>query len=76
MPKLGFKLAPADKVSGANAKGVVVTAISQGGVAADHGLQVGDVILDVGGKPVATPDEFTRRFPMRVRMASIPCYSG
>ena len=60
VPKLGFKLAPADKVSGASDKGVVVTAISQGGVAADHGLQVGDVILDVGGKPVATPDEFNQ----------------
>ena len=60
VPKLGFKLAPADKVSGASDKGVVVTAISQGGVAADHGLQVGDVILDVGGKPVATPAEFNQ----------------
>ena len=50
----------ADSVSGVNAKGVVVTSISQGGVAADHGLRVGDVILDVGGKPVATPDEFNR----------------
>ncbi|MFZ2065201.1 MAG: Do family serine endopeptidase [Xanthobacteraceae bacterium] len=60
VPKLGFKLAPADSVSGVNSKGVVVTSISQGGVAADHGLQVGDVILDVGGKPVATPDEFNR----------------
>jgi serine protease Do len=60
VPKLGFKLAPADKVSGANGTGVVVTAISQGGVAADHGLQVGDVILDVGGKPVTTPDEFNK----------------
>jgi serine protease Do len=53
MPKLGLTLAPSDKTSGAN--GVVVTAVEEGGVAADHGLQVGDVILDVGGKPVATP---------------------
>jgi serine protease Do len=55
VPKLGFTLAPAGKVSGANANGVVVTGVADGGVAADHGLQVGDVILDVGGKPVATP---------------------
>ncbi len=55
VPKLGFTLAPASKVSGANANGVVVTGVASGGVAADHGLQVGDVILDVGGKPVATP---------------------
>jgi serine protease Do len=53
MPKLGLTLAPSDKTSGAN--GVVVTAVEEGGVAADHGLQVGDVILDVGGTPVATP---------------------
>jgi len=55
VPKLGFTLAPASKVAGANTEGVVVTAIAQGGVAADHGLQVGDVILDIGGKPVLTP---------------------
>jgi len=48
-------LAPANKVSGADVSGVVVTAVAQGGVAADHGFQVGDVILDVGGKAVATP---------------------
>jgi serine protease Do len=53
MPKLGLTLAPSDKTSGAN--GVVVTAVEDGGVAADHGLQVGDVILDVGGTPVSTP---------------------
>jgi serine protease Do len=53
MPKLGLTLAPSDKTSGGN--GVVVTAVEEGGVAADHGLQVGDVILDVGGRPVSTP---------------------
>jgi serine protease Do len=57
VPKLGFTLAPANTVSGANANGVVVTAIAEGGIAADHGFQVGDVILDVGGKPVSTPAE-------------------
>ena len=55
MPRLGFTLAPASKVSGANGNGVVVTAVADGGIAADHGLQAGDVILDVGGKPVSTP---------------------
>ncbi len=43
------------KSSEPSINGVVVTAIAEGGVAADHGLQVGDVILDVGGKPVSTP---------------------
>ena len=55
VPKLGLTLAPSSKVSGAGGSGVVVTAVEQGGVAADHGLRVGDVILDVGGQPVATP---------------------
>ena len=57
VPKLGFTLAPASKVSGSEANGVVVTAVAAGGVAADHGFQVGDVILEVGGKPVSTPAE-------------------
>jgi serine protease Do len=55
IPKLGLTLAPASKVSGADSDGVVVTAVADGGLAADHGFQVGDIILDVGGKPVSTP---------------------
>jgi len=55
LPKLGLSLAPASKVQGAGSSGVVVTSVADGGVAADHGLQVGDVILDVGGKTVSTP---------------------
>ncbi len=55
VPKLGLTLAPGDKNSSAGGNGVVVTAVAAGGVAADHGFQVGDVILDVGGKSVSTP---------------------
>jgi len=55
LPKLGLSLAPASKVQGAGSTGVVVTSVADGGVAADHGFQVGDVILDVGGKTVSTP---------------------
>ncbi len=55
IPKLGMKLAPASKVSGTDGTGVVVTDVADGGVAADHGFQVGDVILDVGGTAVSTP---------------------
>jgi len=55
LPKLGLSLAPASKVQGAGGMGVVVTSVADGGVAADHGFQVGDVILDVGGKTVSTP---------------------
>jgi serine protease Do len=55
LPKLGLTLAPGDRVAGSTGNGVVVTAVADGGVAADHGFQVGDVILDVGGSPVSTP---------------------
>jgi serine protease Do len=57
IPKLGLTLAPASKVSGSNGTGVVVTAVSDGGIASEHGFQVGDIILDVGGKTVATPTD-------------------
>ena len=56
MPNLGLTLAPGSKVSGGG-NGVVVTAVSAGGIAAEHGFQVGDVILEVGGKAVVTPAE-------------------
>ncbi len=58
VPKLGLTLAPADKNSGG--AGVVVTAVSDGGVAAEHGFQVGDVILDIGGKTVSTPADIRK----------------
>ena len=60
VPKLGFSVAPASSVAGPDTGGVVVTTIAQGGVAADHGLEVGDIILDVGGKPVTTPTDFRK----------------
>jgi serine protease Do len=60
VPKLGLTLAPAGSVSGAGGNGVVVTGVTDGGVAADHGLQVGDVILDVGGKPVTSPGDVNK----------------
>jgi len=52
VPKLGLTLAPG-KAEG----GVVVTAVDPNGVAADHGFQVGDVILDISGKSVASPSD-------------------
>ncbi|MDF2996320.1 MAG: Do family serine endopeptidase [Xanthobacteraceae bacterium] len=55
MPRLGLSLAPAKGVSGAGNEGVVVTEVDPNGPAADRGIKAGDVILDVGGKPVATP---------------------
>ena len=57
IPNLGLTLAPGSKVSGASGNGVVVTAVNSGGIAAEHGFQVGDVILEVGGRSVSTPAE-------------------
>jgi serine protease Do len=56
VPKLGLTLAPG-KADG----GVVVTAVDPSGVAADHGFQVGDVILDISGKSVASPSDVRRQ---------------
>jgi serine protease Do len=54
-PKLGLMLAPAGKVAASGTEGVVVTNVDPNGLASEHGFKTGDVILDVGGKKVATP---------------------
>jgi len=43
-------------------EGVAVAEVDPDGVAADHGLQAGDVILDAGGKPVTRPAEVADAF--------------
>jgi serine protease Do len=53
-PRLGLSLAPASEVDGAGDKGVVVTSVDPDGPAAEHGVKTGDVILNVGGKSVAS----------------------
>ena len=55
VPKLGLMLAPAGKAAASGTEGVVVTNVDPNGLASEHGFKAGDVILDVGGKPVATP---------------------
>ena len=51
----GLQLAPAHEVEGPNHKGVAITGVDPTGAAAQKGLAVGDVILDVSGKSVSTP---------------------
>jgi hypothetical protein len=50
MPKLGLTLAPGEQGFRATRQRRRRHRGRGGGVAADHGFQVGDVILDVGGK--------------------------
>jgi len=57
VPHLGLSVAPASDVSGAGGKGVVVTAVDPDGPAAEQGFQTGNVILDVGGKSVASAND-------------------
>ena len=49
---LGLALAPAASIAGAGAKGMVITEVDPSGPAAEQGLAAGDVISDIGGKPV------------------------
>jgi serine protease Do len=57
VPKLGLTLAPTGQVAGSNPEGVVVTKVNPDGIASEYGFKTGDVILDVGGKKVASPDD-------------------
>ena len=54
---LGLQLAPAGEVEGASKNGVAIVGVDPGGIAAEKGLTSGDVILDVAGKPVSSPQE-------------------
>jgi serine protease Do len=57
VPKLGMTVAPANSVAGAGKEGVVVTEVDPKSAAADRGFKEGDVILEVGGKTVASADD-------------------
>ncbi|MGE0853518.1 MAG: Do family serine endopeptidase [Hyphomicrobiaceae bacterium] len=57
--KLGLSIAPASAVDGAGSQGLAVIQVDPNGVAAEKGVQQGDVILDVGGKEVATAEDLT-----------------
>ncbi|WP_128924728.1 Do family serine endopeptidase [Bradyrhizobium guangxiense] len=57
VPRLGMTVAPANSVAGAGKEGVVVTQVDPKSAAAERGFKEGDVILEVGGKSVATAGE-------------------
>jgi serine protease Do len=54
---LGLELAPAGSITGAGEQGVVVLDINPAGLWAEQGFSLGDVILEVSGKSVKTPEE-------------------
>ena len=54
MDQLGLTVAPA---TGANKEGVVITEVDGGSDAAQKGIKSGDVILEVGGLTVKSPDD-------------------
>jgi serine protease Do len=56
---LGLTLAPASSVQGAGSHGVVISDIDPDGVAAQKGLQIGDVILEAGGRAVNQPTDIS-----------------
>jgi serine protease Do len=62
VPRLGLSLAPAGSVAGAGSEGVVVTQVDPDGPAASQGFRAGDVILDVAGTRVASPEEVRKAF--------------
>jgi serine protease Do len=60
LPHLGLMLAPAKDVAGSGDQGVAVVEVEPNGLAAEHGLKTGDVILDVGGKAVSNAADVRR----------------
>jgi len=56
LAQLGLAVAPAASV-GLDEKGLAVVEVDPDGPAADKGVQVGDVIVSVGGNPVGQPQD-------------------
>ena len=66
-------LAPAAQVAGRGSEGVVVMGSIRNGIASEHGFKTGDIILDVGGKKVATPVDVREAIRNAQRGASARC---
>ncbi len=60
MDKLGLSLAPAGRIPGAGEDGVVITEVDPASDAADKGLKPGDIILQVAGVDVSSPDDVAK----------------
>ncbi len=62
LASLGLTLVPSSVVPGGSKDGVTVAEVDPDGIAAQKGLNVGDVILEAGGKTVSRPSEVTAAF--------------
>ena len=52
MAQLGLSIAP-------SREGVLITDVDPGSGAGQKGIRVGDLILEIGGLPVSSPDDVT-----------------
>ena len=57
---LGMTLESAAKVAGSGTDGLVVTNVDPDGIASEHGMKTGDVILDIAGNKVAAPGDVNK----------------
>jgi serine protease Do len=57
---LGLKLAPASAIAGVRDEGVVIVEIDPNSRAAESGLQIGDIVLDVGHHTVKAPADIRK----------------
>jgi serine protease Do len=76
---LGLALAPLsserrESLGGETRGGVLVASVTPGSRADDSGLQSGDVILSIGGRPVSSPDDAVARIhaAQREKKAALP----
>ena len=76
MTKYGMTLAPATAVDVAGKTGVVVANVDPDGPRPHKGIQTGDVILEVAGKPVSQPSDVRRRSTPPRPAARSPCCCG
>ena len=59
-PRIGLMVVASAEMAGAGNDGVIVTSVDPNGIAAGQGFSVGDVILEVGGRAVKTPEEMRK----------------
>jgi serine protease Do len=58
--KLGITVAPAARVMGIGEEGLAVLRVDPAGKAAEAGIRPGDVILQLAGRQISSPDELVR----------------